>query len=242
VDRICPLLALAADRRTAIDGVDAAHRCHAAEPPVPLERQVQSQLCLTPGHERCERYLQHIARSGVARPGQAALADGLLSTRLVLTPEPSWRGIAGRGPRARVGMAVVFGVAALAVGVAGVGLVSTLAGGRLDVAALFGPSATPTPVPTLTPSAEPAETPTAAPSASLSPSPVATSTAAATAAPTPVPTPAPTPPPPVTYVVQAGDTLALIAQQLGTTVEAIQAANGIADANTITVGQVLVIP
>jgi LysM repeat protein len=51
--------------------------------------------------------------------------------------------------------------------------------------------------------------------------------------------PAPTP---RTYVVAEGDTLAEIAQQFGTTVEAIQAANGIEDPNAISVGQVLTIP
>ena len=53
----------------------------------------------------------------------------------------------------------------------------------------------------------------------------------------------PTPPPAqTTYVVQQGDTLAAIAQQFGTTVEALQAANGIEDPNEIIIGQVLVIP
>ena len=67
-----------------------------------------------------------------------------------------------------------------------------------------------------------------------------------TAVPTPAPTPAPTvAPPPLTqqsYTVQQGDTLAAIAQQFGTTVEVLQAANGIEDPNEINIGQVLVIP
>ncbi len=40
----------------------------------------------------------------------------------------------------------------------------------------------------------------------------------------------------------AGDTLALIAERFGTTVAALQAANDIDDPNTLTIGQVLVIP
>ena len=60
--------------------------------------------------------------------------------------------------------------------------------------------------------------------------------------PSPVVTPAPTPAPQTTYVVVAGDTLALIADRFGTTVAALQAANGIDDPNTINIGQVLVIP
>lgn len=46
----------------------------------------------------------------------------------------------------------------------------------------------------------------------------------------------------VTYVVQAGDTLAAIARAYGVTVEAIVAANGLLDANVIVVGQELIIP
>ena len=43
-------------------------------------------------------------------------------------------------------------------------------------------------------------------------------------------------------MVQQGDTLALIAAQFGTSVEALQAANGIDDPDEIVTGQVLVIP
>jgi murein DD-endopeptidase MepM/ murein hydrolase activator NlpD len=49
-------------------------------------------------------------------------------------------------------------------------------------------------------------------------------------------------PAPVTYVVQAGDTLYRIAQDYGTTVEAIAAANDIADPAQIVTGQKLIIP
>jgi len=43
-------------------------------------------------------------------------------------------------------------------------------------------------------------------------------------------------------VVQEGDTLAAIAQRFGTTVSALQAANGIEDPDEIIIGQRLVIP
>jgi LysM repeat protein len=51
-----------------------------------------------------------------------------------------------------------------------------------------------------------------------------------------------TPPRPLSYVVQPGDTLAAIAEKWGTTVEALVAANGIADPNLITVGTRLAMP
>ena len=68
----------------------------------------------------------------------------------------------------------------------------------------------------------------------------------------PAPAPATPPPPPVvtspppaprtTYTVKPGDTLYAIAVKYGTTVQAITAANNIANPNLIRVGQVLVIP
>jgi murein DD-endopeptidase MepM/ murein hydrolase activator NlpD len=59
--------------------------------------------------------------------------------------------------------------------------------------------------------------------------------------PVPVAAQEPTPEPPV-YVVQPGDTLFRIAERFGTTVEAITAANDIADPSLINVGQKLIIP
>jgi LysM repeat protein len=60
-----------------------------------------------------------------------------------------------------------------------------------------------------------------------------------------VPTITPTVPPsptPHTYTVKAGDTLYGISVELGIPIEALMAANGITDPNTLDVGQVLIIP
>lgn len=235
MDRVCPLLGLIADGRTVVDGVDPGHRCHAEVPSLPLDRQQQARVCLTPGFERCERFLQHAARTGGIRPRPTPFGDGLVSTRLLLTPEPAWRGIAGRTRRARTGRAMGLAAGALLLVAGGVAVASTLSGAPEATGGAVG-LPTPSPRPTATPTPRPTPTPTVA------------ATPVPTAAPTPTPpvTPAPTPPPtptPVrTYVVQEGDTLSTIAAAFGTSVSAIQEANGISDPNLITIGQTLVIP
>lgn len=152
--------------------------------------------------------------------------------------------MAGRARRARPGplLAVVAGV--LAVGIGGTALVSALANGFIDLGPVAIPPASSAPA---TPSATPRPSPAATPVPSLAtPAPSVEATPAPTPVPTAAPTASPTAPPPPpqqqTYIVAEGDTLALIAQQFGTTVEALQATNGIEDPNQINVGQVLAIP
>ena len=60
--------------------------------------------------------------------------------------------------------------------------------------------------------------------------------------PTIVSGPAAPPPTEVTYIVEAGDGLSLIAERFGTTVEAIMERNGLTDPQRIFVGQELIIP
>ena len=242
MDRVCPLLGLVGDRRSVIDGVDSGHRCHAESPPQPLSRQEQAQLCLTPAHPRCERYLRHVAATSGGVPGRLPIGDGLVSTRMVLTPTPAWRGIAGRARRAPRGPLVVGAGAALVLGAAGIAVASGVIGpGGADASPTASVAASDSATPTASPT--PTSRPTPSPTIEATASPTAAPTPVVTPARTPVPTPAPTPPPAqTTYVVQEGDTLAAIAQQFGTTVEALQAANGIEDPNEIIIGQVLVIP
>ncbi|HEY4691504.1 MAG TPA: FxLYD domain-containing protein [Anaerolineae bacterium] len=87
-----------------------------------------------------------------------------------------------------------------------------------------------------------APTPTVAPLGVVLP----TSTPRATHLPgerTPPPTltPAPTPTP-VIHIVQPGETLIDIAQEYGSTLDALQAANGVLNPETLQIGQVLIIP
>jgi hypothetical protein len=241
VEAVCPFLALAADGRSVVEAPDPAHRCHAEDPPGPIERSYQARVCLTDAHPQCERYLARTDLPQHRELARAAIGDGLVSTRPVLAPEPAWHGFAGR---ARVGRrGGIAALAALVVLLAVTGLAAAVGGLRWpDVqppAAGFasaGPSEPPTPTPS------PRPTPRVTPAASPSPTPTVTPTVAPTAVPTVAPTPVPTPPPQQTYVVQQGDTLAAIAQRYGVTVAAIQEANGIEDPDEIIIGQVLVIP
>lgn len=235
MNRVCPLLGLTGDRRSVIDGIDAAHRCHAELEPLPIERGWQAKFCLTVAHPECERYQQAVARRGTSVLARAPIGDGLVSTRMILAPEPAWRGMAGRARGAGRGRLVALGAAAAIAGAGAIVVIGAMNDGRLGSAVADSSAsvaASRTQRPTLT----------ARPSASESP--IATATPAATPPPdTPVPTATPVPAPtPRSYVVQDGDSLAVVAQQFGTTVEAIQAANGIEDPNTIVVGDVLTIP
>ncbi len=92
------------------------------------------------------------------------------------------------------------------------------------------------PTSTSRPSSPVAATPSLAPTSTPSALPVSPTPSEATATPTPTASPA------TTYEVQAGDTVFSIARRFGTTVEAIVAANSLADPSQIEVGQVLVIP
>lgn len=246
MDRVCPLLGLQGDRRSAVDGVDAGHRCYADEVPIPLERQQQAQVCLALAHERCDRYLAHLARTG-ALPGRYPYVDALVSTRMILAPEPAWRGLAGRARRARTTPLLAAGAGVIALGLGGAAVASGIIDGRLipGGAVAIDPSSTaaptPSPVPTPSPTERATPSPTPAPTATPTPIPTPTATPVPTVAPTPVPTAVP-PPAQETYVVQEGDTLGTIAAQFGTTVAALQSANGIEDPDSIVIGQVLVIP
>jgi LysM repeat protein len=78
--------------------------------------------------------------------------------------------------------------------------------------------------------------PTATPTRTLTPTPTSTPS------PTPLPTSTPTPVPPLVHQVQEGETLIVIAEQYGTTIDLILVLNPDVDPALIQVGQVLLIP
>ncbi len=90
----------------------------------------------------------------------------------------------------------------------------------------FRPTPTPMPAPTATPARTVAPT-------STPPPPTETATPTRTRRATPTVT---------LYVVQQGDVLGVIARRFGTTVEAILEANGMANPDLLSIGQMLLIP
>ena len=239
MDRICPYLALASDHRSVIDGYDPDHRCHALAPPGELDRQRQATICLLEAHRECERFLEarHLAAAGLPAVPRPAPDAFLPRTRLVLEAEGRHRlgGEAFR-PGRRRRWALAGALAAL-----GVTVVASAASGGIDAVLGGGsgssPTATATPIPSAAGTPSPSSAPTTAPTAAPTPVP----TAVATALPTPVPTPT-VAPAQQTYVVAANDTLTSIAARFGVTVQALMAANNLADPNALSIGQVLVIP
>jgi LysM repeat protein len=239
MDRICPYLALASDHRSVVDGYDADHRCHALAPPAELDRVRQATICLLEAHRECERFLEarHLAAAGLPNVPRPAPDAFLPRTRLVLEGDGRHRAAADAfGPARRRRWALAGAAAAL-----GVTVVASAAAGGIDAVFGGGPgsSASPSATSPASPSAtaEPTSSPTAVPTTAPTPLP--------TTIPTPQPTPAPTPtqaPAQQTYVVAAGDTLSSIAARFGVTVQALMAANDIADPNALSIGQVLVIP
>lgn len=120
---------------------------------------------------------------------------------------------------------------------------ASTAGGAADPTATPADSlsSSPTPTPTLQTSESNAATATAIQTPTETPSPAPTETPGQTATPTPTPTSEPLPDT-VTHVVVKGDTVSALALQYGSTIRAINTANGLNESNLIYIGQRLVIP
>ena len=239
MERICPFLATGVDGRTVVDGFDGAHVCRAAGGCEPVERGQQVEYCLAAAHANCGRYMAAMEQRGpVSWPAPAPDA-AIIQTRLVLPAQSgrrvAARAIGGRGRQWVLGGAMAtLGLAAVASGVAG------SLGGLI--------AAAPSPASSGTPGATAGATPTARPTPVATPTAIPTSAPASPSGtvPSPAPTAAPTatqaPAQPQTYVVQPGDTLNDIAISFGTSVRALQTANGLGASDVIIVGQVLIIP
>jgi LysM repeat protein len=230
-DAICPFL-LAADLSWRAATPQREHRCTAVTPRQPVAPEVQRELCLAEAHRVCERFVAAtrppiggMERHRRARPRRhrplartmpLLIERGLVRNALLSFPV-----------RSSVTQAVVVALLVAA-------LVMIVAARVLPAQ----PAASPSPVPLASVAlvTEASPTPTATPTVEPSPSRARSSSPLATS---------PNPSPSVatrTYRVRAGDTLLGIASRFGTTVAAITRANNIAHADSLSIGQVLVIP
>ncbi|MGH2489804.1 MAG: LysM peptidoglycan-binding domain-containing protein, partial [Candidatus Limnocylindria bacterium] len=225
VENICPLLTLGGNARAVFASPDTAHRCAASRSYSTIDREHQVRFCLSGGYEGCDRYRAHVEQFGPVGPtwGQAAPDATFGSTRLVVEAAPRTV-IPSRTRSLATAVLIVVLLIGIGAAVAWAGL------GGLET--LLGPGAAPSPSGTEMPSGTSGPTGTPRPSVAA--------TAAPTLSPTLAPTPAPAPTP-VTYIVQQGDTLNVIAARYGTTAQAIMDANGLTS-DVIHPGQVLIIP
>jgi LysM repeat protein len=235
---ICPYL-LASDGRWRASTPAREHRCTVVSPPAILAAEKQRRLCLTAEHVDCSTYLAatnptdadeatdasapHRRMREVTRTAPLVLDHGRLAIGL-----PSLRGERSAGQQGGLValMAVAFAaivVARLSAGGPNLTPVQGVGGGAAS------PSGAASPVPTVRPAATEGATRTLVPT-EVEP----------TAAPpeaTKKPADAPR-----TYKVRSGDTLSGIAGEFGTTVTALMELNGIENARSLRVGQVLELP
>ena len=237
VAEVCPYLTAATGTwRTATP--NRAHRCAALEPPGHVTTDKQRRHCLSVDHANCQIFRTARAnRAAVLAPGvdpsAVAAADAarrpLARTAPLILEQPRLSAPAARWPLDRALSQVAL--IALMVGAFGVLLLSRLTAGDPNPSAVPMPSIEASPTATATPTRRP--TPTPAPSASVDPS-AAASPSGGGAVVTPAPSFR-------EYRVEAGDTLVEIASEFGTTVKAIQDANGLTGSD-LRVGQILRIP
>ena len=238
VPRGCPFL-LSASGGWRLDLPSREHRCAAVSPPAPLAPEKQARLCLTQAHTTCATYLASLEarqdRLG-SPPADRATRWGLARTTTVIVDPGGVRArflgaVLDRGRWPAI-PAVILVTTLFALALSGfrgdlpATVVATPSPSASSAPATPARTATPTAPPTIAPATtEPTTAPTAAP------------TTAPTAAPTKRPEPSFR-----TYRVKPGDTLSAIAARFDTTVQAIVDLNNLANANQLSVGQILLIP
>ena len=214
------------------------HRCGALAPPARLAIAKQRSLCLLPVHATCPTF--QAAEAAEDRPVRAP-GDGpdlwpeTRSTPVVLEPTRGLLAPLGGSPARTGGQALLVALMALAF------LVLVVARTTAPSAPGSGDPGASASAGVLVPSSSPDVAGTTAPSVMPSASPAAASASPVASAPAPGPSLTPLPSG-QSYTVQAGDTLSAIAAKFGTTVQAIAAANNLADVRVIHPGQVLIIP
>jgi LysM repeat protein len=228
--RICPYLA-AADGAWRSASVTREHRCGAITPPAPIAAEKQRRLCLTAEHPTCATF-------EAARAARQHAPE-----RLPTLPRPLARTTPVVLDHGRIAIAVPALRTDRTTGQAVLIVLMALAFAAVILAKVTGG------VPASATDASPSPRATAQASAGSSlpanGAPTATSTGSSASATTgdgSSGAPGTTVPSTTTYKVKAGDTLIGIAAKFGTTPKAISTLNGITNASSLKVGQVLQIP
>ena len=255
VHQVCPFL-VAGDGswRTVVPARE--QRCGATMPASPLAVGKQRDLCTRDAHRGCATFVaaRELQAASTIRPASAV--GGLWPDTLggILAVEPA-RGVVSAVPGSvrAGGQALLIGLMVLAFLILVIARTAppsaqgdpthTDAGGAAAPASVApsvtavesGPSGVPSPAASVEPSAEPSTVPSTTPTSS-------SGAASPTVSPTTRPTARASEPAVTRYVVKSGDTLSSIAAKFNTTVRKLKAANAIADASVIRVGQALVIP
>ncbi len=234
---VCPYL-LASDGRWRASTPAREHRCTVLSPPAILAPEKQRRLCLTAEHVSCSTYLAATSPTGVddaaAPAAQRRIREVTRTAPLVLDhgrmaiSMPMLRGKRGAGQQGSL-------VALMAVAFAAIVVTRLTAGdpGLAPVQAVGGASASPSAAASPASTTRPAAT--GEPTRTLVPTEVEPTPAPSDAAPSPADAPR-------TYKVRSGDTLFGIAGEFGTTVPALMELNGIENARSLKVGQVLELP
>jgi LysM repeat protein len=233
---ICPHLGTAGDWTVACTTPTTGHRCYAQNPPGEPDISYQARFCLDAAHSDCPFYTGNVV------PPPNVKRDRRLGPVLRF----DWRDIAS-----------ALAVLVLLVGVLVFVIEQGLSSGRepqiteaaMPIAvrtATLRPSARPTALPSRASqvASPPRATATLSsaqvlePPATLPPFPTASAQPPATSTVTAMPTVVS---PPLVYSARAGDSLDTIAQQHGTTVQALRDANGMINVTRLEVGQLLLI-
>lgn len=234
--RLCPYLLSEAGWRAPTP--TGEHRCTALDPPARLAGDKQARLCLVPAHAECATFVAaRAARAAQGVPGGTTRRPIARTAPIVVErsrPRIPVDVDAGARRWGQAGLVVLMIMALVAVVVA-------RSGSGPGPGSSSGASATP---PDSTASTRSSAGATAAPSTGPSAGSSGGSAGVAPDATTPldVASAAPSAASGGTYTVQRGDTLSAVAVRFGTTVAALQRANGIRDASLLRVGQVLTIP
>ncbi len=264
---ICPFLVAANDPDSVLNYPSADNLCAKLGQPRGVAPDYQANYCLRTRHWFCPVFTGGIKNPPVPiRFEEAMLSQGVSSaspelalpvTRFESLPI---KGAAGRIPRQRTAsrahtrsrrltLLILFLVVLLTlIVVGGVGFVRSGSFGRSTlnpsptvlIAATASPTATSTlsPAPTASPTAPPTETPriSITPSETLTETATLTSTATATTKRCTAPTDW------GSYTVSAGETYFKIATKFGTTVDALQRVNCLADTSHLLAGQTIRVP